>query len=441
MPGSNDSSPNFDFLESDNSDDASGWSPTTDSALGMIDSSQPADDDQTGSDSVLDEPQPASSSEERDEPSETVDLTRKKLTLPAGEHQIASPDSADEPVGESPTVDDSADGQSESSGAAAEEVATDERAAEEVVGQFSPAIANDELPSFEPPESESIPAGGSDELAPVDLGAASTATAAGASTGRTSGSRRKKSKKATDDNGLTISGTMAVVLVSYALTMTLLTIYLLMSREAHQLESLPDRAPIGPEEFRFVPESAAVPPRHRLQLGDSIRFGHIRVEPIKITKGTASLVHYSGSSTSPAPPSGEPILKLWLRLTNVSDDQKIAPFDRQLVYDRRIGDNFEVLSDQFVVPADKLGAADPNVPLYDLPPQGEWDLIGQRLDELKPGESMTTFLAAGPEEMEQLTGAAVWRILMRKGYHEATGHGVLTLFEVEFNAANATQES
>lgn len=437
MPGSNDSSPNFDFLESDNSEDASGWSPTTDSALGMIDSPKPADDDETGSDSVLDEPQPSASVEDRDEPSETVDLTRKKLTLPVTEPEISPPDAA---VGESPVVDEPVVGESESTDIAAEQVASDEREVDGVAGQFSPPVEDDEPPSFEPPASESTPVGGGDGIAPVGLGAASTPTAA-TSAGRTSGSRRKKSKKATDDNGLTISGTMAVALVSYALTMTLLTIYLVMSREAHQLESLPDRAPIGPEEFRFVPESAAVPPRHRLQLGDSIQFGHIRVEPIKITKGTASLVHYSGSSTSPAPPSGEPILKLWLRLTNVSDDQKIAPFDRQLVYDRRIGDNFEVLSDQFVVPADKLGAADPNVPLYDLPPQGEWDLIGQRLDELKPGESMTTFLAAGPEEMEQLTGAAVWRILMRKGYHEATGHGVLTLFEVEFNAASATQES
>lgn len=399
MPGPTDSSPNFDFLHSDAAEDSPGWSPTADSAVDMAEPSETA------------VPLPATD----------VPAPKKKVEPPAEEEV---PEAADQ-------VPDAA---------AAEETspvfASEPEEAEEAEPFFAPPADEADEPAPPVTKAEKL-ASETDEPAPTK--AVENAPERSRSNQRRSSSRSRSSSN--DKSGFTLSGAIAISLISYAVMMTILAMYALFGRESHQLESLPDRKPIGEDEFRYIPESAAVAPGHRLKLGDSVRFGNIRVEPLKVTRGTASLAHFSGTSSSKPPESGEEIVKMWLRLTNESRDQKIKPFDRMLVYDRRVNDDFEVLADQFVVPADKLGAADPNVPMYDLSPQGEWDLEGQQFPELKPGESIETFLAVGPEELEQLTGPSIWRILMRKGFNNRTGHGVLTLLEVEFDAAKATKES
>lgn len=382
MPSTDDSTPNFDFLSGDASADGGGWTPPADSALDLLE--RPTETEA-----------PAASDEESSEPEAASDALEVPVA-PTPTEPVTKPVSPEAPL--------------------------------------APAEDPVEQPvDFEPEETAVSPAR-------RERSSSKKPTRSKASKPRVA-AKPSSSRSTKQDARFTLSGPMAISLVSYAVMATILLAYLLMFRTEHQLESLPDRAPLGPDEFRYVPESAAVAPGHRISIGDSVRFGHIRVEPVRVTRSQARLEHYAGRDGLAAPPAGEDIIKLWVKLTNESTDQKIAPFDRLLVYDRRVDDGFVAHSDQYVVPAAEQGTDEPNVDMYDLSPDGEWDLAGQEFPVLKPGESVTTYLAAGPEELDRLTGASVWRILMRKGYNERAGHGVLTLIDVEFDAAAAETES
>lgn len=427
MPGPQDSSPNFDFLSNDADEESVGWSPHGDSAVDMADPPKVADEEAVESPAGEASEDDAPATTEEASPTETAAETDSSVPDFGGVPETSDEEEPSGFPGFAPAEDEDADEGLPTFEMPTQEIKTDEQADKPAAKKVESVDAS--------AKKEQVAQKKVDASAAV-AGAAAGATAASRSRGRSSRSSSKKS-----DSGFTLSGPIAISLVSYAFMMTMLAMYLLFGMKSDQLESLPDIAPIGEEEFRYIPETANVAPGHRLKLGDAVRFGHIRVEPVRVTMGTASLTHYSGSSPVAPPEAGEQVLKLWLKLTNESSDQKIRPFDRRLVYDRRMSDNFDLLSDQFVVPADKLGAADPNVPMYDLSPVGEWDLEGQAFPQLKPGESVTTFLAAGPDELEQLTGQSVWRILMRKGFNNRSGNGVLTLIEVEFDAATATKES
>ena len=254
-------------------------------------------------------------------------------------------------------------------------------------------------------------------------------------------SGRKPSKPAAGGGSLDdfrVEGPKAVVLVSYAATMTLIAIWALWSMRAgsaHQLESLPDVPPREEGAFIQYPEDAALPPGHVVKLGEARRFGDVRVEPLGVERSAASLKHYSGDTSLRPPGGGETVLKLRLRLTNESGGRAFAPLDRRVVYERRVTDDFRTLSNQFVVAKSKKGSADPNVLLYDLSPDGEWDLEGQPLEPLEPGESVETVLAAGPEGLDALEGVCLWRVMLRKGIGPS-GHGVLTMIEVPFRIAD-----
>ena len=251
---------------------------------------------------------------------------------------------------------------------------------------------------------------------------------------------KRKTKPAGEDGpspgpDIRIEGNRALLLLSYAGAMTLITLWALWSLRggsAHQLESLPDVPPVSPEAFRYYDEAAAMPAGHTLPLGESKQYGHVRVEPLRVTREKVSLTHYSGDKSLRPPGGGETVLKLHLRLTNESGDQKFAPLDKRLVYDRRVNADDTVLANQFIVPKSEKGTAEPNVLMYDLSPDGEWDVAGQPLPVLNPGESVETVLAAGPRHLDQLKGICLWRVLLRKGHNESTGHGVLTLIEVPF---------
>ena len=266
------------------------------------------------------------------------------------------------------------------------------------------------------------------------------------STGRGRGGRKPRnvggavadaSGRSAKTGGPVLEGTPAIVLMCYAATMTLVALwglYELRAGGSHQLESLPDVPPVSADEFRYYEESAALPAGHTLPLGKAAQYGYVRVEPLRVTREPVRLQHYSGDVDLRAPGGGETVLKLWLRLTNESDDQKIAPLDRRLVYERRLSADDVVLANQFVVPAAKKGSDDPNVLMYELSPDGEWDVTGQPLPTLEPGQSIETCLVAGPANLDKLSGPCLWRILLRKGHHDVTGRGVLTLIEVPFDA-------
>jgi hypothetical protein len=228
-----------------------------------------------------------------------------------------------------------------------------------------------------------------------------------------------------------------ILLASYASALTLAFIMLLlrdMARSAnpHQLESLPDIPHEKVEKLSYVPPRSGLAPGHTLKLGESQRFGNILVEPLKITSEPVEFVHYSGNASEKLPPT-KPVWKLWLKLTNVSTEQTIAPLDRNLVLRWVIkADSQQEFSNQYITARDSSEQSPPLVHLYHLPASSSWDMKGQDLGKtLRPGESYVTYLVSDESGLDQLPEDLVWRVQMRKGYSNK-GNGVTTIFEVAF---------
>jgi hypothetical protein len=225
-----------------------------------------------------------------------------------------------------------------------------------------------------------------------------------------------------------------IVLVSYASAVTIALVYLYARYRhpnPHVLESLPDVPPLKAGEVKIVPVDAPMPIGHTLRLGESQRFGNLRVEPLRIIREPAEFAYFSGQSRQPRPATG-PILKLWLRFTNLASDQAIAPLDPHLVFSRRFNRGGETETTNFVCRAADKDRGGPLVFLYDHPETSEWDFVGQQLGHvLQPGETFETYVPSAEEGLDQLTGKLLWRVHFRKGF-SPRGYGVTTLIEVAF---------
>ncbi len=200
----------------------------------------------------------------------------------------------------------------------------------------------------------------------------------------------------------------------------------------HHLESLPDIPAEKVENLSYVPANMRLPKGHTLALGTKQRFGNILVEPLKITSEPAEFTHYSGDPKRKREATA-PVWKLWLKFTNVSEDQDIAPLDRRLVlrWVSKARQNWD-FTNQYIAEQGAKTRNTPSLQLYRMPAQGDWDLKDQDLGHvLKPGESYVTYLAASDEGAEELGDQLVWRVQMRKGY-SSKGNGVTTIFEVPF---------
>lgn len=86
-----------------------------------------------------------------------------------------------------------------------------------------------------------------------------------------------------------------LMVASYASAVTLILIYVLFLRpvRTHQLESLPDLKPpvdaSGEVGMKVAPPQINVAPGHVLRLGESRRFGNVRVTPLKVTRAQADV--------------------------------------------------------------------------------------------------------------------------------------------------------
>ena len=288
------------------------------------------------------------------------------------------------------------------------------------------------LPSFESPSEspEQTTAATAEPVAPETLTNESPPSASESITGAATGgtSRRRL---------------LLILLASYASAITLGFLWLLLTRQSadpHELESLPDVAPLDPNAFKYVPQNASMPSGHTLPLGQEERFGHVLVRPLRVTRGPVEFVHYSdGSQTRP---KTEPVYKLWLRFKNVSDDQLIAPLDNRLLFKRKYDELGEPeLANQLLYVAGSDSAEGRRAFVLDHPESSEWDLKGQQLGlGLKPGESIETYIPTQPGDGSELSGELLWRVHLRKGYHADTGHGVTTLIEVPFHAGDVQTE-
>ena len=226
---------------------------------------------------------------------------------------------------------------------------------------------------------------------------------------------------------------LLIIVGSYASLVTIYLIYQTLFQRTHQLESLPDLETVQQVGGRMVvplPENR-LPPGHELKLGESRRYGDIRVTPLRITRGPMNFSHYTRNTSLIRSPS-KPVLKLWLKFENVSDQASITPIDPTLMYFQRESDTVIAFNVIFPAVEQKTKNGRRYYHFDQLPIESEWQIVGQETKrELRPSEAFETFIPS-QEGIEGLTGAVVWRVHFRKGYGPKTGNGVTTLIDVRF---------
>lgn len=232
--------------------------------------------------------------------------------------------------------------------------------------------------------------------------------------------------------------TMLLILVgTYASLVTIYLAYSLLTGRTHQLESLPDLKTVQQQGGKVAIPSPVnqLPPGHQLQLGQTRRFGDIRITPLRVTRGPLQFVHYSGDADRHRSPS-EPVLKLWLKLENMSSAKTITPLDTTLMFFNRSTGNGEIASFNVIFPDGDLKK---NLPPFfhhfdRIASDSEWLIIGQNANHaLAPHQSFETFLPS-EENLAGLAEKLVWRVHFRKGLGHKSGNGITTLVDVHFNA-------
>ncbi len=244
----------------------------------------------------------------------------------------------------------------------------------------------------------------------------------------------------------TVPKSWFTLLMGYAsaVTMALLFLLYLLSRaRQHSLESLPDIVPqvrAGEVELRIASPSYNVAPGHVLKLGDSERFGSLKVTPLRVTQGPLKFEHVLNNAAQREP--SQPVLKLWLKFENVSYYQTFAPLDPLLLFRREYQQSGNsALTNQFLCQRSERKRGGDLRYLYELSTTSEFRLAGQNIDQkLAPGESLETFIPS-EERIDDLNGDLIWRVQFRKGYHSSTRHGVTTLIDVPFNRKDVKLET
>lgn len=238
---------------------------------------------------------------------------------------------------------------------------------------------------------------------------------------------------------------MLIVVASYASAVTIVLVYLLFIARNNALESLPDIKPPsgkkGEFAWKYIPPKSNVAPGHVLALGESRRFGNVKVTPLKVTRGIARFEHFSGQPGMDRIPTN-PLLKLWVKFENVSRDQPFVPLDAYLLFTRddgNLGDS--VKANCFVgLESDRKQGKMPYTHFDRLAVTSEFRIIGQNLDHvLNPGESMETFIPS-EEAASTLDGDLVWRVQFRKGLNPSSLRGVNTLIDVRFSSKDIQEE-
>ena len=234
-----------------------------------------------------------------------------------------------------------------------------------------------------------------------------------------------------------------ILLLSYASAVTLACVYLLTrptekQLDPEKLESLPDVIPPmkkGKIVSWMIDEGAPMPLGHTLKLGQSQRFGSLRVTPLRVTREMLEFVHYQGGGRREQKAPIGPVLKLWLRFENVSADQEFSPLDGHLLFStvpsRKDPGVFR--ANTFLCRAADKQKKGQKVLVYQHSLESEFDLKGQNLKrELAPGDVLETYVPTVPDGLESLTGDLIWRVHFRKGYNPTSFRGVTTLIEVVF---------
>lgn len=234
------------------------------------------------------------------------------------------------------------------------------------------------------------------------------------------------------------------MLLGYAAALTLFFLFLLLTGRlsgAHQLESLPDIRPLQKDEFQLVPESVSLPRNHSLQIGDSRQFGDVILTAEKITLEPLQFVHMTTGKEA-EDMTTKPVLKLWLKMENVSANVSFPPWDIGLMVHRsqrgaEISTDENSVTNSWLLMNEGSGQDSQKVLNFLHPTESSFNLVGQNSGQvIGPGESLTTYVASSLSIPRSLDGNqdCRWRIQIRKGVNQSSGNAVTTLVDVEFTS-------
>jgi hypothetical protein len=242
-------------------------------------------------------------------------------------------------------------------------------------------------------------------------------------------------------------GTIAVPawLVGYTAALTMVLLFLLLTGRIHLsgdhvLESLPDVRPLAPNEFQPVDENMELPAGHTLGLGESRRFGDVRVTPLHVSREPLLFENFLSGSPEPKLTT-PPALKLYLRFENLATDIAFPPFDAALMSHRHQPEASElsILANSFVaVPPDAQHEFPRRLLHYPQTMDSNFVLTGQHAGKVvAPGGTLETWVATDPlPEDWSHDGPMRWRVQFRKGINRSSRNGVTTLIDVQFNSAD-----
>lgn len=236
-------------------------------------------------------------------------------------------------------------------------------------------------------------------------------------------------------------------LLGYAAAITLLYLFLLVTGRIslsgnHQLESLPDIKPLGNEEFQLVPPTASLAPRHTLQLGESERFGDVILTPQKVTFEPLKFAHMT-SGVEAADLETSEVMKLWFEVQNASADMAFIPWSVGLMCHHsqrgsQIVSEENTLTNSWLIVDEPSPAKQSRVLNFMHSPESSFNIVGFGGDKmLAPGESQLCFVASSDtaKKLADADSGYRWRVQIRKGINRASGQGVTTLVDIEFDSS------
>lgn len=232
----------------------------------------------------------------------------------------------------------------------------------------------------------------------------------------------------------------AVVVFAAVLSIALLLQMLGMINLAasHQLESVPDVAPLKEGEFQLVPDTASLPTGHELKLGQEARFGEIIFTPTKVVREPLSFVQMTTGQPA-IDLKTQDVLKLYFTVKNVSDLMSFSPWDLQLMTHRSPSEGLDesTKANSWLRVSD--GQKTARILNYFHSPNSNFNIVDllSRVP-LKPDESRSMFVASSEEFDDWLPSSADlrWRLQVRKGVHLESKHSVTTFVDVCFSESD-----